>query len=112
MSFELKKYILEKTGLSPERNHITYREDKNNDALTNEWLEQGTSWVYKVGVITVIDANKCDWVYFAVGIQKYKDSNVDVIGHFGFANGENDDIGRVLERAMELLKSIHPVFEP
>ena len=34
----------------------------------------------------------------------------DIKGYFHFDEGENDDVARVIDRAVNLLKSIHPVF--
>lgn len=88
-----------------------YAEDVNPDALSEDWLENQTSYIYKVGVLTAIDANKCDWVKVAIGFQRGENSNIEIKGVLNFRDGENDDIGRVLERAVNLLKGMHPVFE-
>lgn len=90
---------------------IEYREDLNPDALTDAWLKNETSYIYKVGVLSLIDANKCDWIHLVIGIQRGKDSRVEIIGKLSFTDGENDDPGRVLKRAMRLLYDTHPVFE-
>lgn len=88
-----------------------YSENVNNDALSEEWLSKRTSYIYKVGVLCAIDANKCDWVYVAVGTQRSDKSDVELKGIFQFNEGENDDIGLVLERMMELLRNMHSVFD-
>lgn len=111
MEDALRAYLKSKIDLSPDYSTSCYQEDINKDAATNKWLDNGTSFVWKVGVLSVIDANKCDWVYFALGIQKTPHSEIDIIGHFCFSDGENDDIARVLKRMMGCLKEIHPVFE-
>lgn len=108
----LRAYFKEKCGFNKDSVSYQYEEDVNKDAATDKWLDNGTSFVWKVGVLTAIDTNKCDWVHFALAIQKTPHSEVDIIGHFNFCDGENDDIGRVLERMIKCLKAIHPVFEP
>lgn len=88
-----------------------YAEDVNPDALSDDWLENRTSYIYKVGVLTAIDANKCDWVEVVIGCQRSENSDIEIKGVLNFQDGENDDIGRVLERTINLLKTIHPVFD-
>lgn len=89
-----------------------YQESVSPDALTSAWLDNRTSYIWKVGVLTVIDSNKCDWVHLVVGMQRDDKSDPIIIGELYFPQGENDDIARVLQRTIELLKPIHPVFDP
>lgn len=110
MEDTLRAYLKSKCGFNPEYTNYRYEEDVNPDAVTNKWLESQTSFVWKVGVLSAIDANKCDWVHFALAIQKTPNAEIDIIGHFNFSDGENDDIGRVLKRMIECLNQIHPVF--
>lgn len=107
----LKEEILKKV-VKPEFYSFDYAENKNNDALTEKWLENRTSYIYKVGVLTAMDSNKCDFVHVVIGTQRDENSEPELKGYFWFGEGENDDMGRVIERAFELLKSIHPAFEP
>lgn len=88
-----------------------YKEDANQDALTDEWLENRTSYIYKVGVLCAIDSNKCDFVHIAIGTQRDQNSTPELKGSFYFDEGENDDMGRVIKRAIQCLELIHPVFE-
>lgn len=89
-----------------------YEEDTNPDALTNAWLENRTSYIYKVCILVSIDANKCDWAHIAIGYQRAEGAEPVLLGTFFFPQGENDDINRVLYRAMKMLEHVHPVFYP
>ncbi len=92
--------------------HWQYLEDTNQDVLNNTWLENRTSFIYKVAVCIAIDANKSDWVYAAIGVQRYnEDSPTQIIGTLSFPNGENGDIGRVMQRAMKLMRYATPLFD-
>ena len=88
-----------------------YSEDVNNDALSDAWLENSTSYIYKIGIVAAIDSNKCDWVYVAIGMQRTEHSSPIVIGTLHFKEGENDDMGRTIKRASTLLAYLHPAFE-
>lgn len=90
---------------------ITYTEDINNDALSDKWLDNETSWIYKVGVLTAIDKNKCDEVFIVIDTQRNEQYQPDIIGELRFRRGENDDIMRVIKRAVKLLTQVHSVFE-
>ena len=88
-----------------------YSEDVNEDALTDAWLDNRTSYIYKVGVMCAIDSNKCDWVHVAIGVQRSENSDMELKGVFHFNEGENDDMGRVVDRAFKLMQYTHPAFE-
>lgn len=81
-----------------------YSEDVNTDALSDDWLENGTSYIHKVAVLCAIDANKCDWVHVAIGTQRGENSEMEVKGMFYFNEGENDDMGGVIDRAFKLMQ--------
>jgi len=110
MEKTLKKHLQEVAELSDEWTKWLFFEDTNPDALSRDWLVSSTSFVYKVGVLAAIDRNKCDWVRVAIGIQRQKGDGIRVVGVLYFAGGENDDIGRVLDRARGALSILHPVF--
>jgi len=61
--------------------------------------------------LALIDNNKCDYVYVVLGTQRDKKSDPIYRGSFYFEEGENDDIGRVLDRFRKSLFLLHPVFE-
>lgn len=103
----LKKELLKKIGKS-EYYSFDYSENKNNDALSDAWLENRTSYIYKVGVMTAIDNNKCDFVHVVIGTQRGENSEPELKGYFYFGEGENDDIGRTMKRALKLFKYMHP----
>jgi hypothetical protein len=109
----LKEYIEKQSGgeFDDEWTYFEYQEDINGDALTDEWLENETSYIHKVSVLCAIDRNKCDWVHVAIGTRRSEDSTPEAKGYFYFNEGENDDIRRVINRAINLLEIIHPVFE-
>jgi len=88
-----------------------YSEDVNEDALTDAWLENRTSYIYRVGVLCAIDSNKCDWMHIAIGTQRRKNSDIELKGVFNFNKGENDDMGRVIGRAFKLIQYAHPALE-
>jgi hypothetical protein len=104
-------HLKSKQNLPEDWTSYGYREDINLDALSDAWLEKRTSYIYKVGVLTAIDANKCDWVCIVIGMQRDKDSEVTVIGVLDFIDGENDDISRVIKRSITMLQYMHPVFD-
>lgn len=93
---------------------IRYSEDINPDAVSGseQWLKNRTSFIWKTAVLTLIDANKCDWVYVAYGTQRDEKAAPLFVGVVYFDEGENDDIGRVMERFNKLLLRHHPVFDP
>lgn len=107
----LKEYLKSFEKLEDDFTSWKYLEDTNDDALSNDWLEKRTSWIYKVEVLAGIDSNKCDWAVVAIGTQRNKDSKIDIIGRLNFNKGENHDIGRVLDRALKVLTYIHPAFD-
>ena len=107
----LKQELLKKIE-AEEYYAFDYNENVNQDALTEEWLENNTSYIYKVGVMTAVDNNKCDFAHIAIATQRCDKSNPELKGYFHFNKGENDDMGLVLERAFELIKWMHPAFEP
>ena len=88
-----------------------YREDTSPYAIDGDaWLKAGVSYIWKVGVIALIDPNKCDWVYLLVFHHREPLYVPEFIGELHWRGGENDDIGRCLRRAIELATFIHPVF--
>lgn len=87
-----------------------YAENVNEDALSDKWLETGTGYIWKVGVLAVIDPNKCDWAYLHIGHQRNPRAEPEYIGCLYWQGGENDDIGRCLTRYIEAAAFIHPVF--
>lgn len=87
-----------------------YREDVNPDAADGTWLDKRTSYIYRVGVLAVIDANKCDFVEVHIGHQRDPDAPYEYIGKLWWQDGENDDIGRCLRRYIGCLDFMHPVF--
>ena len=107
----LKDHLNTVSELSDEWTHWDYSEDTNTDALSDEWLDNRTSYIYKVGVLCAIDSNKCDWAYIAIGTQRTDQHAPEVKGVFHFNQGENDDMGRVMDRAMNMIRLAHPAFE-
>ena len=91
--------------------HVQYSEDRNPDALSDDWLENHTSYVYKTAVLLVSDSNKFDWAYILMATQRGKDSEPEFIGSLHFQRGENDDIARVIQRMIRQLALLHPVFD-
>lgn len=90
-----------------------YLENKNDDALTDAWLENRTSYIYKVGVMTAIHSNKSGIAHIVIGVQRGGGEKFapELKGYFYFSKGENDDMGQVIHRALGLLQAIHPAFD-
>ena len=111
----MKEFLLQKADLSEylkEWCQIKYRENINPDAINGDaWLDKGTTYIWKVGVLAVIDANKCDWVQVLIGHQRSPDRPMEFIGKLNWQDGENDDIGRSLDRYLDLMRSMDTVFE-
>lgn len=94
----------------PDNWHERYTEHDNPAALTDAWLENSSSYIWRVGVLTRIDNNKADWMHVWIGHER-RPGKTEYIGHLHYADGENDDPGRCLMRALELLAMQHPSFE-
>lgn len=113
----MKKFLLSKAaelinGYNESFVHSLYEENENRDAISSndDWLKNGTSWIYKVGVLVVIDANKCDFMWILIATQRNEFESYEFIGLLHFNKGENDDVARTLNRVMKELKFMHPVF--
>ena len=87
-----------------------YIESINKDAITDDWLDNNTTYIYNVGVLALWDSNKCDYAYAFIGHQRNENQNFQFIGMLKWKNGENDDIGRSLAKYVELLTKTHPIF--
>jgi hypothetical protein len=91
--------------------NIQYKEDVNDDAINGDkWLDKGTSYIWKVGVLALIDSNKCDFVRVIIAHQRTNNHDIEIIGELYWSDGENDDIGRCLDRYLECLRCLHLVF--
>jgi len=107
----LRRALVERYNINDDGLFYEYREDVNADANSNAWLENGTSYIYKVATLCAIDSDKCDYVYMAIGVQREHYAPQELKATFYFDEGENDDIGRVLNRALKLIQISHPAFE-
>lgn len=94
----------------PDNWHERYTEHDNPAALTDAWLENNSSYIWRVGVLTRIDNNKADWMHVWIGHERHP-GKTEYIGHLHYADGENDDPGQCLMRALELLAMQHPSFD-
>jgi len=111
----MKEYLeleLSKKIGNSENYTFNYLEDNNLDVINNTWLENRTSYIYKVAVMTAIDSNKCDFAHVVIVTQRSINAKPELKGYLYFREGENDDMGAVIQRAFELLKCMHPAFEP
>lgn len=106
----LRDYLKEKIA-NEAYYSFDYSEDINKDALSDKWLTNRTSYIYKVAVLTAIDRNKCDYAHVVIGTQRNDESDHEIKGYFHFCRGENDDMGKTIERAVSMLKLVHPAFE-
>ena len=107
----LEDHLRSIIDLNEDRTTYRYSENINNDALNGTWLDNRTSYIYKVAVLCAIDSNKCDWAHIVIGTQRTDYSQGEVKGVFSFNQGENDDIGRVISRAFDLIKLSHHAFD-
>lgn len=97
-------------GDYPDR--VNYAENINPDAINGEaWLENETSYIWKVGVLMATDSNKCDWVNVFIGHQRGEGEAFEFIGHLFWRDGENDDIGRSLSRYLQCMRSSDSLFD-
>lgn len=88
-----------------------YYHDINPDAIDGDkWLENSTSYIWKVGVLAQWDSNKCDYARLFIGHER-EIGNYEFIGALLYADGENDDIGRSLKRICEIAGNLHPAFD-
>lgn len=112
----LKNYLLDKAKeLKPDifadGDCIRYAEDVNPDAINgDDWLKNRTPYIWKIGVLITNDSNKCDWVDVFIAHER-EPNNIDFIGHLNWPDGENDDIGRSVQRYVKLLQNNHYIFE-
>jgi hypothetical protein len=101
-------------SLAGVKDNYAYSEDVNPDAANGKWLERGTSYIWKIGVLAVIDSNKCDYVTVYIAHERSKPENemhfVEVIGKLHWRDGENDDIARSLQRYMKCLAEADFIF--
>jgi hypothetical protein len=90
----------------------SYQENVSHDAILGEtWLKNGTSYIWKVGVLSVADGNKTDWIDVYIGIKRNEESHPYIIGRLSFPDGENTDCGRVMKRVFKMLAMSNNVFE-
>ena len=93
---------------------VKYSEHESPDAINGDaWLENQTSYIWKVATLGVVDGNKADWVHLYIGHQRDIGSQPEFIGELYWKDGENDDVGRCLRRYIETLETglSHPVFD-
>jgi hypothetical protein len=90
--------------------HARYTQNDNPDALTDEWLQRQTSYIWRVGVLAFWDANKCDWCGLVIGQRRSPQHQPEFKGLMYWDDGENDDPARVVRRAMDAAADLHPVF--
>lgn len=96
--------------LLDEWTNTRYVEDVNPDALTGAWLDNHTSYIWKVGTLVLTDANKLDWARIFIGHER-EPGKFEFIGHLNFNDGENDDPGRCLRRYIECAARADHVFD-
>lgn len=81
---------------------VGYAESISPDAIDGDkWLESRTSYIWKVGVLSVVDGNKSDWAHLFIGHWRSPEHDCELIGHLFWFDGENDDIARSLARYLK-----------
>lgn len=102
----LKKFLEKEAGDLLYDNFIApivkYVEDVNPDAADGDaWLKNKTSYIWKIGVLSIADGNKRDWAYLFIGHQREPDARFELIGNLYWSDGENDDPARCLRRYLK-----------
>jgi hypothetical protein len=92
-----------------------YNECENPKAIEREqWLNGKNiieaSYIWRVGVLVFIDANKSDFVYCFIGSQRQPEMQPEFKGYYTFERGENDDIAAVIWRATNLMERTSSLF--
>ena len=91
---------------------IGYSEDINPDADNGDaWLENRTSYIWKVGTLAILDDNKRDFAYVFIGIQRTSGAAPEFFGFYHLPEGENTDAGRVIKRIVKCLQDSDIIFE-
>lgn len=89
-----------------------YQESVSPSAIDGaKWLDDNTSYIWKVGVLGQWDSNKFDYARLFIGHER-EPGRLEFIGCLHWQGGENDDIGRCLQRYVNIAGDIHPVFIP
>ena len=106
---QVPKRILNDDFITP---IISYEEDINPDAINGQdWLDNNTSYIWKVAVLSIADGNKRDWAYLYIGHQRSPDHVFEFIGELYWSDGENDDIGRCLRRYLKCAENADILYE-
>ena len=116
VSSTLEAFLMEQAKDILSKDHylspiVSYSENVNDDALSDDWLNNGTSYIWKVGVLSIADGNKRDWGYLFIGHHRDKDHPFEFIGKLFWQDGENDDPGRCLKRYIECAANADILFE-
>lgn len=114
---DMKKFLIEKSNFK----------ERNNDYYGNGWLEnyhetifenesfeedeyyseynleqirdnKCCSYVYRIGVLYMRDANKCDFAEIHIAFQSDKDGKMIYLGKLNFEDGENMDLLPTIQR--------------
>lgn len=103
----MKDFLL---GKAKKDSRVIERYQQDIEPRYREYLKHDVSWIYKVSVLALIDANKCDFVTVHFGLQRHENAQLVYLGYLDFPDGENMDIGRVLVRLMDCLVAADPIF--
>lgn len=115
---DMKKFLMEKSNFDERNNdyysngylysyHETINEDYNKfieDEYYSEYnLEQirdekHLSYVYRIGVFYMRDANKCDFAEIHIAFQSDKNGEIKYLGKLDFEDGENMDLLTTAQR--------------
>lgn len=113
----MRKFLEEKAQLSKRQSNalgcgyfVNYRETICENSSETDYSEDGRisldfirdksnySYVYKIGVLSMFDNNKCDFGEFHIGFQTDEDSEMIYMGKINFEDGENMDIETTIKR--------------
>lgn len=106
---ELQPLDKEKYWASP---IIGYSEDVSPDADNGDaWLKSGSSYIWKVGTLAILDDNKRDFAYVFIGIQRTSKHAPEFFGFYHLPEGENTDARSVVKRVLKCVQQSDIIFE-
>ena len=76
----------------------TFNEEYSEYNLESVRDDKICSYAYRVGVLYMRDANKCDYAEFYIAFQNDKDGEIQYLGKLDFMDGENMDILATVQR--------------
>lgn len=114
---DMKKFLMEKSNFDERNNDYysngylysyheticeddTYNHDENYSVYDLNRIEdkEYSSYVYRVGVLYMRDANKCDFAEIHIAFQSDNNGEIKYLGKLDFEDGENMDLLPTIQR--------------